>query len=194
VSVTVRRRARKVHRCDSCGTGEKIQPGDVYLTHTALAGDEFGYHEYGSGNRPRRSNECAECATRYGRADLLNSARTAVPLAPGEHSTHVLDIAAHVMLAAERDGIEMTIEKMHFLCYQVQGWTLACTGKPAFEATIYAEADGVRIDEIRTAYAPLGDGVFTLQDAIDAGIITMPAAGPAPADAVSAGNQEITQQ
>jgi hypothetical protein len=190
VSVTVRRTARKVHRCDSCNRLAKIQPGDIYLIHTALAGDEFGYHEHGNGNRPRRSTECAECATRYGRAELLKPPRPTLPLAPGEHSTHVLDIAAHIMLAAERDGLEMTVEKLHFLCYQVQGWTLACTGKPAFEATIYAESDGVRIDEIRTAYAPLGDGVFTLQDAIDAGIITMPA-GPAPA---VTGNHEIPQQ
>jgi hypothetical protein len=116
--------------------------------------------------------------------------RAAVPLATGERSTHVLDIAAHIMLAAERDGIEMTTAKLHFLCYQVQGWTLACTGKPAFEATIYAVADGVRIDEISTAYAPLGDGVFTLQDAIDAGVIAVPAATAGE----SAGNQEIIQQ
>jgi hypothetical protein len=123
-------------------------------------------------------------------ADESLTPRSTVPLAPGEHSTHVLDIAAHIMLAAERDGIEMTVEKMYFLCYQVQGWTLACTGKPAFEATIHAEAKGVRIDEIRTAYAPLGDGTFTLQDAIDAGIVAAPAATASD----NAGNQEITQQ
>lgn len=189
MGVTVRRTARKVHRCDSCGTGEKIQPGDVYLTHTALAGDEFGYHEYGTGNRPRRSTECAECATRYGRAELLSRATKGDQAAP-----RVLDIAAHIMFVAERDGIEMTTAKLHFLCYQVQGWTLVYAGKPAFAEAIYAEAEGVRIDEIRDAYAPLGDGTFTLQDAIDAGIITVPTAGPAPTDAVSAGTQEITQQ
>lgn len=188
MSVTVRRTARKVHRCDSCNRSAKIQPGDVYLTHTALAGDEFGYHEYGNGNRPRRSNECAECATRYGRAALLKRATKA------DQPTRVLDIAARIMVVAERDGIEMFVEKLHFLCYQVQGWTLACTGKPAFAETIYAEANGYRIDEIRDAYAPLGDGVFTLQDAIDAGIITMPADSPVPADAASACTHEITQQ
>lgn len=177
MSVTVRRKARKAHRCDSCGAGGKIQPGDVYLTHTALAGDEFGYHEHGNGNRPRRSNECAECATRYGRAELLNR------VAKGTQSARVLDIAAHIMVIAERDGIEMFVEKLHFLCYQVQGWTLACTGKPAFTETIYAEVDGVRIDEIRDAYAPLGDGLFTLQDAIDAGVITMPRTSPEPSPA-----------
>lgn len=192
MSVTVRRKARKAHRCDSCGRPAAIQPGDAYLTHTALAGDEFGYHEYG-GNRPRRSNECAGCATRYGRAGLL--AGPAKPITEGSQSARVLDIAAAIMLAAERDGIEMFVAKLHFLCYQVQGWTLARTGRPAFAETIYAEADGVRIDEIRDAYAPLGDGFFTLQDAIDAGIITVPDTGaPDPADADSAGNQEITQQ
>lgn len=188
MSVTVRRKARKAHRCDSCGTGGKIQPGDVYLTHTSLAGDEFGYHEYGSGNRPRRSNECGECATRYGRAGLLNR------VAKGDQPPRVLDIAAAFMIAADRDGIEMFVAKLHFLCAQVQGWTLAYSGKPAFAEAIYAEADGYRIDEIRDAYAVFGEGTFTLQDAIDAGIITMPAHSPAPADAVSAGNQEITQQ
>ena len=177
MSVTVRRKARKAHRCDGCGTGEKIQPGDVYLTHTALAGDEFGYHEYGNGNRLRRSNECAECATRYGRAELLNQVSKA------DQPSRVLDIAAAFMTAAERDGVEMFVAKLHFLCYQVQGWTLVCTGKPAFEAKIYAVADGVRIDEIRDAYAPLGDGVFTLQDAIDAGIIAMPRTSPDPSPA-----------
>jgi hypothetical protein len=102
----------------------------------------------------------------------------------------VLDIAAAFLIAAERDGIEMFVAKLHFLCAQVQGWTLAYSGRPAFTETIYAEADGYRIDEISTAYAPLGDGVFTLQDAIDAGVITMPAAtaGDSP------GTQEITQQ
>ncbi|MCB5280343.1 hypothetical protein [Arthrobacter sp. ES1] len=181
MSVTVRRKARKAHRCDSCGRAGAIQPGDAYLVHTALAGDEFGYHEYGDGNRPRRSNECAECATRYGRGQLL--AGPVKPIAEGSQPSRVLDIAAAIMLAAERDGIEMFVAKMHFLCYQVQGWTLARTGRPAFAETIYADADGVRIDAIRDAYAPLGDGIFTLQDAIDAGIITMPRTSPEPTPA-----------
>lgn len=82
MSVTrVIRKARKTHRCDGCATSGKIQPGDPYLTHTALKGDEFGYHEYGNGNRPQRFTECAECATRYGRAEMLAQAETneAVP-------------------------------------------------------------------------------------------------------------------
>ncbi|MEO3931424.1 hypothetical protein WMO79_01235 [Micrococcaceae bacterium Sec7.4] len=117
------------------------------------------------------------------------------PRAPDHQPAHVLDIAAYIVGTAERDGLEMFVAKLHFLCYQVQGWTLACTGRPAFEQTIYAEADGVRINEIRDAYAPLGDGIFTLQDAIDAGVITMPCSGdPAPSDAASAGAHEITQQ
>jgi hypothetical protein len=76
VSVTIRRKARKVHRCDGCARSQKIQPGDVYLTHTALAGDEFGYHEYGEGNRPQRYAECADCATTFGRAELLEAPAT----------------------------------------------------------------------------------------------------------------------
>lgn len=76
MSVTkVIRKARRAHCCDSCDG--KIQPGDSYLTHTALRGDEFGYHEWLDRdtlkpvNQPYRLKECARCATRYGRADLL---------------------------------------------------------------------------------------------------------------------------
>lgn len=193
MSVTVRRKARKAHRCDGCTRVGAIQPGDVYLTHTALAGDEFGYHEYGSGNRPRRSNECAGCATRYGRAELLAGPAGPMPAEP--RTATVLDIAAAFVLAAERDGVEMFVAKLHFLCVQVQGWTLACSGRLAFTETIYADADGYRIDEISTAYAPLGDGVFTLQAAIDAGVITLPCDHPQHSPASnSAGGQEITQQ
>lgn len=81
MSVTrVIRKARKAHKCHVCEKPGKIQPGDSYLTHTALAGDEFGYDGYftvtahGLGPakpRPNRSNECIDCATRYGRAELL---------------------------------------------------------------------------------------------------------------------------
>ncbi|QAY16181.1 hypothetical protein SEA_SONALI_69 [Arthrobacter phage Sonali] len=73
MSVTRRRKARKVHRCDGCDKPGKIQPGDVHLTHTALRGDEFGYDDYGSGKTPVRFRECADCATRYGRAELLEA-------------------------------------------------------------------------------------------------------------------------
>jgi len=73
------RKARKAHRCDGCGG--RINPGESYLTHTALAGDEFGYHEYGDGTQPGRTKECAGCATRYDRGHLLASTETieAVP-------------------------------------------------------------------------------------------------------------------
>lgn len=81
MSVTrVIRKARKVHKCHVCDKPGKIQPGDSYLTHTALAGDEFGYDSYftvtayglrPANPRPQRSNECTDCATRYGRAELL---------------------------------------------------------------------------------------------------------------------------
>lgn len=75
MSVTkVIRKARKTHRCDSCTRAGKIQPGDSYLTHTALRGDEFGYHDYVDGRKiPMRSTECAECASRYGRGPLLEA-------------------------------------------------------------------------------------------------------------------------
>ncbi|WP_426940293.1 hypothetical protein [Pseudarthrobacter sp. S6] len=61
-----------MHRCDGCARAGKIQPGERYLTHTALAGDDTGYHEYvAEPKRPQRYKECAECATRYGRAEVL---------------------------------------------------------------------------------------------------------------------------
>jgi hypothetical protein len=69
---------RKVHWCGSCDG--RIQPGEAYLTHTSLAGDEFGYHEWLDRdtlkpvNQPHRTKECAGCATRYGRGDLLGEA------------------------------------------------------------------------------------------------------------------------
>lgn len=113
-----------------------------------------------------------------GTAEAATSAALSVP--KDVQSTRVLDVAAQFMIFAERDGIEMTVAKMHFLCAQVQGWTLACSGKPAFAETIYAEPAGYWIKEIRDAFAPFGDGVFTLQDAIDAGIITMPRTSPEP--------------
>jgi len=68
------RKARKAHRCDGCRG--RIEPGDAYLTHTALSGDD--YYE-GALDRetlkparcPIRIKECGGCATRYGRAEML---------------------------------------------------------------------------------------------------------------------------
>ena len=76
MSVTrVIRKARKAHRCDGCGMAGRIQPGDAYLTHTALRGDEFGYGDQwpdGKKMRPQRFAECADCAFRAGRGETLN--------------------------------------------------------------------------------------------------------------------------
>jgi len=70
VSVTrVIRKARKAHRCDGCDRPGKIRPGDAYLSHTYLSGDDL-YHDYS--DRPQRFAECADCAGRYGRGELLN--------------------------------------------------------------------------------------------------------------------------
>lgn len=76
VSVTrVIRKARKAHRCDSCRG--HIQLGDAYLTHTALSGDDY-YHDaldrdtLKPSNTPIRIKECGGCASRYGRAEILN--------------------------------------------------------------------------------------------------------------------------
>jgi len=79
MSVTVARKARKKHYCDSCSG--RIEPGSVYLTHTALAGDDY-YDEalergtWKPAKCPIRLKECGDCAARYGRGDLIES-RTA---------------------------------------------------------------------------------------------------------------------
>jgi len=62
-SVMYRRVARKVHWC---GCGNRIAPGDVYLSHIAFPGhDALGYGVTG----PQRLAECARCACRYGRSN-----------------------------------------------------------------------------------------------------------------------------
>ena len=64
---TVRRLARKRHRCD-CGT--RILPGHVYLEHTSFPGsDDAGYAT--AAGHPVRFKECAPCAARYGRIHEL---------------------------------------------------------------------------------------------------------------------------
>lgn len=56
--------ARKVRRCESCLS--VIRPGDEYLEHVASPhhGDLDNEHWW-------RTWECADCATRYGRGDIL---------------------------------------------------------------------------------------------------------------------------
>ena len=68
------RKARKAHYCDMCSG--KIQPGDAYLTHTALSGDDYYHdaldrHTLKPANCPIRLKECADCASRCGRGELL---------------------------------------------------------------------------------------------------------------------------
>jgi hypothetical protein len=73
VSRTVRRVARK--RRPACGGYcPAIQPGDVYLEHTEFPGDDMGWAS--AAGHPVRHAECAACATRYGRAHLLNPTPT----------------------------------------------------------------------------------------------------------------------
>jgi hypothetical protein len=65
---TKRRIARTEHLSYCCGVGiTRIPAGAVYLEHVAFPGDDG--HEYGT--QPIRLRECAACATRYGRAELL---------------------------------------------------------------------------------------------------------------------------
>lgn len=75
MSVTrVIRKARKKHSCDGCWA--QIQPGESYLTHTALRGDDYYHdaldrHTLKPARCPIRLKGCGGCATRYGRGDLL---------------------------------------------------------------------------------------------------------------------------
>jgi hypothetical protein len=62
------RKARKAHRCDGCDRPGKIRPGDAYLAHTLFPTDET--HHWVK-QVPMRFAECAECATRFGRGDLV---------------------------------------------------------------------------------------------------------------------------
>ncbi|KIA73467.1 hypothetical protein ANMWB30_23940 [Arthrobacter sp. MWB30] len=99
-----------------------------------------------------------------------NSPVVAESPAPSSTAT-VLDIALYILIQAERDGLDIFTAKLNFLCYQVQGWNLAWTGRPAFDEAIHATADGISIPEIDAAFAVFGDRSFTLQDAIDEGIV-----------------------
>lgn len=92
------RKARKAHRCDRCRG--QIQPGDAYLTHTALAGDDYYHdaldrHTLKPANSPIRIKECAECATRYGRGEILT---------PTETNEAVPDGAASVIPTIEQES------------------------------------------------------------------------------------------
>lgn len=75
VSTTRRRVARKRRWCysDYMHAGRSILPGDVYLEHTSFPGpgDEEGYAT--EAGHPIRIAECAECAIRYGRDELVTS-------------------------------------------------------------------------------------------------------------------------
>lgn len=69
------RKARKARRCDGCGRAGKIQPGDTYLAGTLFPSD--GAFHYVKRVHVRLA-ECAECAYRYGRGDLID------PVLPGQ--------------------------------------------------------------------------------------------------------------
>lgn len=71
----VRRTARKARRCDGCGLAGKIQPGDAYLAGTWFPSDD-GFHYVK--RVPVRLAECADCALRYGRGEIL------FPVLPGQ--------------------------------------------------------------------------------------------------------------
>jgi hypothetical protein len=63
---TWRRKSRRDRFCDSCDR-YNIRPGDIYLEHVAFPSNDL----CNTTEKPSRSNECAGCATRYGRtADL----------------------------------------------------------------------------------------------------------------------------
>lgn len=66
---TVRRVAKKRHRCASCDS-TAIQPGDSYLSGTVFPGNDAN-----TTSVPLRLAECGGCAARYGRAHLLEASR-----------------------------------------------------------------------------------------------------------------------
>lgn len=66
MSTTTRRRVARKRHAACAGYCPPIQPGDVYLECVAFPGDDAN-----GGTRPWRIRECADCARRYGRGDLL---------------------------------------------------------------------------------------------------------------------------
>ena len=68
-SATRRRVARKTHHCNS-GDHPAILPGQPYLSGTVFPG-----HDSNTTTVPMRLAECGDCATRYGRAHLLEAQR-----------------------------------------------------------------------------------------------------------------------
>ncbi|MDV2477138.1 hypothetical protein F8M49_20675 [Rhodococcus zopfii] len=78
MTITRRRVARKRHICFGCTTAHgPIQPGEAYLEHTAFPGCDNDYADVAG--HPFRAGECADCATRYGRAHLLNPTTEETP-------------------------------------------------------------------------------------------------------------------
>lgn len=67
--MTTTARRRVARRPRTCGSGHPIPAGAAYLLWTEFPGGEAGYAD--AAGHPVQMSECAECATRYGRADLL---------------------------------------------------------------------------------------------------------------------------
>ncbi|HEY9251573.1 MAG TPA: hypothetical protein VIP06_02860 [Nocardioides sp.] len=67
------RTAVKVRLAPCCGG--VIRPGERYLMHVELPGGEAGYAD--SAGHPVQMAECARCATRDGRGELLGDAQDA---------------------------------------------------------------------------------------------------------------------
>lgn len=100
-TTTHRRRARKRHYCGGCARNA-IRPGDIYLMHTEFPGGESGYAD--AAERPVRMAECASCADRYERTDLLGDVPRCgeIAAAYGVPCTRLLD---HVPEAHRADGV-----------------------------------------------------------------------------------------
>ena len=99
------RKARKAHACDGCRG--PIRPGDAYLTHTALAGDDY-YHDaldrdtLKPANCPIRTKECGSCATRYGRGSMF----TEPSPEPTERPEPVVEIEGQLTIEDAIEGGE----------------------------------------------------------------------------------------
>lgn len=112
---------------------------------------------------------------------MSHTEATTTPIHEDPNTTTVLDVVVYLLLSAQRDGWEIFESKIHFMCYQIMGWSLAWTGEKAFDASVLAVEDGFLIQEVADFLAPLGlsrDEVFTFADCVVAGIVTMAPGNP----------------
>ena len=105
---TAARTARRVYYCGGCASGNAIQPGDRHLEHTEFPGGESGFAD--SAGHPVRMRECARCAHRCGRGELLDeTGRETVAFSVLE-VVHAWAYGHWAQLRVSREGGESTAE------------------------------------------------------------------------------------